>query len=164
MLAFTGGLFAGIFGIFPFSKKSEYLLVFQETKETNTPKEESTQTTVAEAPTETEAPSDSSEAPKEAKPEIAAATKEEKNPAAKAVTKETQAAKEAEKVELQKSTTPQVVTPETPITNGTTSQKQEEVVLFSPNLLMLQLPTKRRRPGPSMSMFLNIAKGMNLSR
>ena len=28
MLAFIGGLFAGIFGIFPFGKKSEYLLEF----------------------------------------------------------------------------------------------------------------------------------------
>ena len=117
MLAFTGGLFAGIFGIFPFSKKSEYLLEFQETKETNTPKEESTQTTVAAAPTETETPSDSSETPKEAKPEIAAATKEEKNPAAKAVTKETQAAKEAEKVEANF------------IENGSGHRFKEEVLL-----------------------------------
>lgn len=40
MLVFIGGLFVGIFGIFFFLKKLEYLLEFQEIKEINIFKEE----------------------------------------------------------------------------------------------------------------------------
>ena len=148
MLAFIGGLFAGIFGIFPFGKKSEYLLEFDKTKKTSTPKQESTQpkvATPAPAPTKTEAKPASSETPKEAKAKLSAA-------------------KKAEKVEAQQPTAPQVAAPQPPITNGTAPQKPEEVVLFAPNFLMPKPTAKRRRPGPNMGIFRGMAKSMNLPR
>ncbi|NEQ38387.1 MAG: hypothetical protein F6K40_19800 [Okeania sp. SIO3I5] len=158
-----GGLFAGIFAIFPFGKKSEYLLEFDNTKETNTPQESTPATDSAPAPTETETKSASPETPKEAKAKISAAKKAEKIAAAKAK-KEAEAVKKAEKVEIQQSTVPTEAAAQLPRTNGTTSQKPEQVVLFAPNFLMPKPTPKRRRPGPSMSMFRGMAKDMNLPR
>ncbi len=157
MLAFIGGLFAGIFGIFPFGKKSEYLLEFDDAKGDSAPKQESTQATVAvPEPTKTEAKPPSSETPKEAKATLSAAKKAEKNAAVEA--------KKAEKVEKQQPTVPQVAPPQPPITNVMASQKPEEVVLFAPNFLMPKPTAKRRRPGQNMSMFRGMSKSMNLPR
>ncbi|NES05705.1 MAG: hypothetical protein F6K22_24565 [Okeania sp. SIO2F4] len=164
MLAFIGGLFAGIFGIFPFGKKSDYLLEFDDAKGNSAPKEESTQASVAApAPTKTETKPASSETPKQTKAKLSAAKKAEKIAAAEAK-KEAKAAKKAEKVEAQQPTAPQVAAPQPPITNFTVSQKAEEVVLFAPNFLMPKPTAKRRRPGPNMSMFRSMAKSMNLPR
>ncbi len=164
MLAFIGGLFAGILGIFPFGKKSEYILEFDAPKGDSAPKQESTQATVAAPePTKTEAKPASSETPKEAKAQLSAAKKAEKIASAEAK-KEAQAAKKAKKVEKQKSTVPQVAAPQPPITNSTTSQEPKEVVLFAPNFLMSKPTAKRRRPGQNMSMFRGMAKSMNLPR
>ncbi len=157
MLAFIGGLFAGIFGIFPFGKKSEYLLEFDDAKGDTAPKQESTQATVAAPePTKIEAKPPSYETPKEAKAKLSAAKKAEKNAAVEA--------KKAEKVEKQQPTVPQVAPPQPPITNVMASQKPEEVVLFSPNFLMPKPTAKRRRPGQNMSMFRGMSKSMNLPR
>ncbi len=165
MLAFIGGLFAGIFGIFPFGKKSDYLLEFDDAKGNSASKQESTQASVAApAPTKTETKPASSETPKETKAKLSAAKKAEKIAAAEAAKKEAKAAKKAEKVEAQQPTAPQVAAPQPLITNGATSQKAEEVVLFAPNFLMPKPTAKRRRPGPSMGMFRGIAKSMNLPR
>lgn len=164
MLAFIGGLFAGIFGIFPFGKKSEYLLEFDNADKTSTPKQESTQASVAAEPTTTETEPASYETPKEAKAEPTNTQQTEKMAGAPAVEKEIKAPEKTNKVELQKSTTPQVVIPEATITNDTTSQKlKEEVVLFATEFLMPQ-PTPKRVPGPSMSMFIDITKSMDLPR
>ncbi|MGD1715078.1 hypothetical protein [Dapis sp. BLCC M172] len=164
MLAFIGGLFAGIFGIFPFGKKSEYLLEFDAPKEDSAPKQESTQATVTvPESTTTETKPASSETPKEAKAKLSAAKKAEKVAATEAK-KEAQAAKKAEKVEKQQSTVPQVPAPQPAITNFTTPQEPKEVVLFAPNFLMPKPTAKRRRPGANMSMFRSIAKSMNLPR
>jgi len=154
-----GGLFAGILGIFPIGKKSEYLLEFDNTKETNIPQESTPATDSAPAPTETETKPANSETPKEAKAKISAAKKAEKIAAAEAKKE----AKAAKKAKTQQSTAPQEA-PQLPITNGTTSQKPEEVVLFAPNFLMPKPTAKRRRPGPNMSMFRGMAKSMNLPR
>ncbi|MGD1804883.1 hypothetical protein ACP6PL_05510 [Dapis sp. BLCC M126] len=165
MLAFIGGLFAGIFGIFPFGKKSEYLLEFDDAKGKTAPKQESTQATVATpAPTKTETKPASSETPKEAKAKLSAAKKAEKVAAAEAVKKETKDAKKPEKVETQQSTIPQLSASQPPITNFVTSQQPKEVVLFAPNFLMPKPTAKRRRPGPNMGMFSAMAKSMNLPR
>ncbi len=153
MLAFIGGLFAGVFGILGnlFGKKSEYLLEFDDAKGTSTPKQESTQATVtAPEPTKTEAKPAVSETPKAAKAKLSAA----KN-----------AAKKAEKVEAKQPTAPQVVAaPQPPITNTKVSKKPEELVLFAPNFLMPKPTAKRRRPGANMGMFRGMAKNMNLPR
>ena len=148
---FIGALFAGIFGIFPFGKKSEYILEFDQTEETSTPKPESTPATVAAPePTKTETKPASSETPKEAKAKVSNA-------------------KKAKKVETQESKVSQAPAPapQLEIINVMTSQKKEEkkeVVLFSPNFLMPKPTAKRRRPGSSMGMFRGIAKDMNLPR
>ncbi|MEB3339314.1 hypothetical protein [Okeania sp.] len=146
---FIGGLFAGIFGILPFGKKSEYLLEFDKTEKTSTPKAESTPATVATpAPTKTETEPASSETPKEAKPKVSSA-------------------KKAQKVKTQQSKVSQAPAPQVDIINVINPQKKEEkkeVVLFAPNFLMPKPTAKRRRPGPSMGMFRGIAKDMNLPR
>ncbi|MEM1172007.1 MAG: hypothetical protein AAGJ08_23735 [Cyanobacteria bacterium P01_H01_bin.35] len=161
MLAFIGGLFAGIFGIFPFGKKSEYLLEFDDTKGKSAPKQESTQATVtAPASTKTETKPATSETPKETKAKLSAAKKAEKIAAAEAK-KEAKAAKKAEK---QQSTVSQVPAPQPAITNSTTSEEPKEVVLFAPNFLMPTPTAKRRRPGANMTMFRGMAKSMNLPR
>ncbi|MCL2923448.1 MAG: hypothetical protein MGF17_02150 [Trichodesmium sp. MAG_R04] len=144
MLAFIGGLFAGIFGILPFSKKSEYILEFDKIEGTNTPKQESTQANVVAASTKTEtkpqpAQPASSENLKEAKAEL------------------TDAKKEA------KSTTPQKAIPQPVETNDTTSQKPEELVSFASRPLT-PITTAKRRPGRSIKSFSDLTKGMNLPR
>ncbi|MGK7922076.1 MAG: hypothetical protein AB4080_18935 [Trichodesmium sp.] len=144
MLAFIGGLFAGIFGIFPFGKKSEYLLEFDDAKGDSAPKQESTQATVtAPAPTTTtETKPASSETPKEAKAKLAA----------------------AKKAQAEEPTAPKVVAPQPTVTNVQVAEKPEELVLFAPNFLMPKPTTRRRLAGANMAMFLGIAKGMNLPR
>ncbi|MCL2931696.1 MAG: hypothetical protein MGG11_05225 [Trichodesmium sp. MAG_R03] len=141
MLAFIGGLFAGIFGIFPFSKKSEYILEFDKIEGTNTPKQESTQATVVAASTkaETQPQPANSDNLKEAKAELTAAKKEAL------------------------STTPQQATPQPAETNDTTSQKLEELVSFASRPLT-PITTAKRRPGLSMKSFSDLTKGMNLPR
>ena len=139
MLAFIGGLFAGIFGIFSLGKKSEYLLEFDKIEETITPKQESTIATVVEASTKTETKPASSENSKEAKAKLTAAKKEAK------------------------STTPQKATPQPTETNDTTSQKPEELVSFASRPLT-PIITAKRRPGRSMKSFSDLTKGMNLPR
>lgn len=154
MLAFIGGLFAGVFGILGnlLGKKSDYLLEFDDAKGTNEPKQESTQVSVAapEATTEKETKPASPETPKPETPKMAKA-------------KLSKAKKIAEKAEAEK-VTPAVTTPQTPVTNIKVSQEPEELVLFAPNFLMPKPTARRRRPGPSMGMFRGIAKDLNLPR
>ena len=148
MLAFIGGLFAGVFGILGnlLGKKSEYVLEFEDAKGTGVPKEKPAQTEKA------------PEAAKEAAKTGAKPTAETAK-AAKA-----KAAKKSQKKELEKPAPPKVATPQPPITNGKITQKPEKVVLFAPNFLMPKPTAKRRRPGPNMSEFMNMAKDMNLRR
>ncbi|MDJ0555367.1 MAG: hypothetical protein QNJ68_13175, partial [Microcoleaceae cyanobacterium MO_207.B10] len=74
------------------------------------------------------------------------------------------AAQKSQKKELEKSAPPKVATPQPPITNGKVAQKPEKVVLFAPNFLMPKPTAKRRRPGPNMSMFMNMAQDMKVGR
>ncbi len=144
MLAFIGGLFAGIFGIQGSlrRKKSDYILEFDEPQGTTNLKQESTPATVtAKESTNTEAKPAIYETPKAAQAKI-------------------YAAKKTKKVESQEPT----VLPKPSLTNGKVSQKPEELVLFAPNFLMPKPTTKRRRPGLSMTMFRSMAKDMNLPR
>lgn len=141
MLAFIGGLFAGVFGILGnlLGKKSEYILEFEDAKGTGAPKQESAKTPEASTATKTEA---------KPAPETAKAAK-------------SKAAKKSQRAKLQEPAPPKVAAPQPPITNGKISQKPEELVLFAPNFLMPKPTAKRRRPGPSMIMFRNMAQDMN---
>ena len=147
MLAFIGGLFAGVFGILGnlLGKKSDYLLEFED-KKTNAPKQESTPAKVA-APeaTKTETKSASSETPKEVKAKLSKA-------------------KKAKKAKTEEPTVPKVAAPQPPVTNTKVSEKPEELVLFAPNFLMPKPTAKRRRAGANMSMFRSMAKDLNLPR
>ena len=148
MLAFIGGLFAGVFGILGnlLGKKSDYLLEFED-KESNTPKQEST-TVTAPAPETTK-----TETPKEAKAKLSKAKK--------SASSETPKAAKAKKEEP---TAPKVAAPQPPVTNTKVSEKPAELVLFAPNYLMPKPTTKRRRAGANMAMFRGMAKDMNLPR
>ncbi|NEQ78439.1 MAG: hypothetical protein F6K23_38890 [Okeania sp. SIO2C9] len=154
MLAFIGGLFAGVFGILGnlLGKKSDYLLEFEDAKGTNEPKQESTQGSVAapEPTTKKETKPASPETPKPETPKIAKA-------------KLSEAKKIAKKAEAENGTST-VATPQPPVTNIQVSQEPEELVLFAPNFLMPKPTAKRRRPGPSMGMFRGMAKDLNLPR
>ncbi|NEP08181.1 MAG: hypothetical protein F6K18_02660 [Okeania sp. SIO2C2] len=143
MLAFIGGLFAGVFGILGnlLGKKSDYLLEFKDDQGTNESKEESTQGSVA-APEPT--------------------TKKETKPASPEIPKP-ETPKIAKKAEAENGT-PAVATPQPPVTNVKVSQEPEELLLFAPNFLMPKPTAKRRRPGPSMDMFRGMAKDLNLPR
>ncbi|NES74768.1 MULTISPECIES: hypothetical protein [Okeania] len=149
MLAFIGGLFAGVFGILGnlLGKKSDYLLEFKDDQGTNESKEESTQGSVAapEPTTKKETKPASPEIPKIAKAKLS------------------EAKKNAKKAEAENGT-PTVATPQPPVTNVKVSQEPEELVLFAPNFLMPKPTAKRRRPGPSMGMFRGMAKDLNLPR
>ncbi|GGA19597.1 hypothetical protein [Okeania sp. KiyG1] len=149
MLAFIGGLFAGVFGVLGnlLGKKSNYLLEFDDAKDTNEPKQESTQASVAapEPTTKKETKPASPETPKIAKAKLS------------------EAKKIAKKAEAENGT-PAVATPQPPVTNIKVSQEPEELVLFAPNFLMPKPTAKRRRPGPSMGMFRGMAKDLNLPR
>ncbi|MGB3514290.1 MAG: hypothetical protein WBA93_34785 [Microcoleaceae cyanobacterium] len=142
MLAFIGGLFAGVFGILGnlLGKKSDYLLEFDDAKGTDAPKQE---------PAKTEG------APKAAKTEAKPATE---------TAKAAKAAKKSQRAKLEEPAPPKVAAPQPPVTNVNISQKPEEVVLFAPNFLMPKPTAKRRRPGPSMSMFRSMAQDMNLRK
>lgn len=152
MLAFIGGLFAGVFGILGnlLGKKSDYLLEFKDAQDTNEPKEESTQGSVAapEPTTKKETKSASPETPKPETPKVAKA-------------KMSEAKKIAKKAKAEDSP-PAVAAPQPPVTDIKVSQKPEELVLFAPNFLMPKPTAKRRRPGPSMGMFRGMAKDLNL--
>lgn len=158
MLAFIGGLFAGVFGILgnPFKKKSDYLLEFDDAKGTDAPKQEPAKTEEAPKAAKIEAKL-AEEAPKAAKTEAKPAKETAK--AAKA-----KAAKKSQRAKLEEPAPPKVAAPQPPVTNVNVSQKPEEVVLFAPNFLMPKPTAKRRRPGPSMSMFRSMAQDMNLRK
>lgn len=139
MLAFIGGLFAGVFGILGniFSKKSDYLLEFDDAKGTSAPKQEAAKTEAEPASVET---------PKAAKAKLSAA-------------------KKSEKVGQQpQPTAPKVAAPQPPVPKVKVPEKPEQLVLFAPNFLMPQPTARRRTPGPSMSMFRSMAKDMNLRK
>lgn len=119
--------------IFGSKKKDDYYLEFGDAKDKQAP-------------------------PAESKP----APKAESKPAPKAK------AKSAKPVEAQPQTTAVVAPPAKPAPVKEPSPLNTQVktpagMNFSTEYLMPQAPTPRRRPGPSMGMFTNIANQMNRS-
>ena len=135
--------------IFGFNKKSDYYLEFDEAKGSDAAKSEPAPEKPAPAPAETQAKQpEHAPAPKPAKKTAKAADK----PTSK------KEAKQQAKATVESISVPQKEQPseEAPFNGGL--EATPEGMTFAPDYLMKQSSGGRRRPGPSLNMFKDMAR------